>query len=90
MADLFGDRPPAEVVNPIELESLAQKRVERLVGSSGGRAVRGDRERGHQRHLLPLVFAFSGLVEQLTVLELLGDTLKHGYWFGEVHGDGYL
>lgn len=87
MSDLFGYGPPAEIVAAVELERLAEQRIERLVGSRGRRAVRGDSEGGDESHLLPLVFAIGRLVEQLRVFELFCDALKHRDRLAEIHRD---
>jgi len=83
---LFGEGAPAEVVEAIALERLAEQGVEGLVGAGGGGAVGGDGEGGDVGHLLPLVLALRGRVQQVAVLQLLGHSLQHGQRLAEVDG----
>lgn len=82
---LLTERAVAALPPSVQLEGLPQQRVERLAGAVDGGGVGRDGEGGHVAHLLQGTLALGRLVQQLVVLQVLGQPLQHGDGLVEVH-----
>lgn len=82
---LLTDGAIAKLIQAVQLVRLPQQRVEGFSCAVDGGGVRGDGERGHQTHLLQSGVAAGGAVQELAVLQVLGQALQHRQRLVEVH-----
>lgn len=78
------------LIQPIQLISLPQQRVERLGCAMDCGGVGRDRKGSHQAHLLQGRVAASGPVQKLTVLQILSQTLEHRQRLVEVYLQSHI
>ena len=83
-AHLFTQGTVAALLEPVQLVRLPQQGVEGLPCAVHRGGVRGDGEGRHVAQLLQGALAFGRLVEELVVLQVLREALKHGQRLVEV------
>ena len=82
---LLTQRAVAELFQAIELVGLAQEGVEGLGCPMDRGGVGGDGEGSDQAHLLQRGVAARRLVQELVILQVLGESLQHRQRLIEVH-----
>lgn len=82
---LLRDGAIAVLVQSVQLVSLSQQRVEGLGSPMDCGGVGGDGEGSHEAHLLQRRVAASCPVQELAVLQILGQTLEHRQWLIKVY-----
>lgn len=75
--NLFTQRAVAALFQPIKLKCFPQQRVEGFSCAMDGGGVGWDCEGSDITHLLHGILAFSRLIQQLVVFQILGQTLQH-------------